>query len=165
MAGVGAPAGAPARPRGVGQSQKISAGRNRSAEWWRVKALVSWRAVFLGVGGRSRSPEHQPRETTMSPQRALTIEAMILAGLATGSRRRTYGRPGNWPRTTGARRTNLARKRCAATYSTSAGAAWPAARSRLPRYGLQFFFCRTFGRVWALFGGKKHRLAVAEAAA
>jgi len=35
----------------------------------------------------------------------------------------------------------------------------------IARYGLQFFFCHTLGRAWGVFGGKKDRLAAAEAAA
>ena len=33
------------------------------------------------------------------------------------------------------------------------------------QYGLRFFFRHTLGRAWGLFGGKKDRLATAEAAA
>jgi hypothetical protein len=36
---------------------------------------------------------------------------------------------------------------------------------RIARFGLQFFYVRTLGRVWELFGEKKDRLAAAEAAA
>jgi hypothetical protein len=36
---------------------------------------------------------------------------------------------------------------------------------QIARYGLQFLFYQTLGRVWELFGGKKDRLATAEAAA
>jgi hypothetical protein len=36
---------------------------------------------------------------------------------------------------------------------------------QIARYGLQFLFCQTLGRAWELFGGKKDRLATAEAAA
>jgi hypothetical protein len=32
-------------------------------------------------------------------------------------------------------------------------------------YGLRFFYQHTLGRVWGLFGGKKDRLATAEATA
>jgi len=35
----------------------------------------------------------------------------------------------------------------------------------IARAGLRFFFCQTLGRAWDLFGGKKDRLAAAEAAA
>jgi hypothetical protein len=38
-------------------------------------------------------------------------------------------------------------------------------RFRIARFGLQFFYCRTLGRVWELFGEKKDLLAAAEAAA
>jgi hypothetical protein len=36
---------------------------------------------------------------------------------------------------------------------------------QIAQYGLQFFYCQTLGRAWELFGGKKARLAAAEAAA
>ena len=35
----------------------------------------------------------------------------------------------------------------------------------IARAGLRFLFCQTLGRAWGLFGGKKDRLAAAEAAA
>ena len=36
---------------------------------------------------------------------------------------------------------------------------------QIARYGLQFFYGNTLGRVWALFGGKKDHFAATEAAA
>jgi hypothetical protein len=91
----------------------------------------------------------------MTPQRAQMIEAMILAGLSAGTREE-YVR---------------AVRRLAAYYRRSPdqlneeevrqylldlrkrGVA--RGTFQIVRYGLQFFFCRTLGRDWGLFGGKK----------
>jgi len=101
----------------------------------------------------------------MSPLRARMIEDMILAGLAEGTRQNYVG----------------AVRRIAAFYRRSPDQLSEedvraylielrrrgAARGtfQVARYGLQFFFCRTLGRVWELFGGKKDCRAAAEAAA
>ncbi|HSZ89478.1 MAG TPA: site-specific integrase [Acetobacteraceae bacterium] len=100
----------------------------------------------------------------MTPQRAQMLEAMILAGLSEGTQ-------GEYVR---------AVRRLAAYYRRSPDQLIEeevrhyllelrqrgVARGtfQIARYGLQFFFCRTLGRGWELFGGKKDRLAAAEAA-
>jgi hypothetical protein len=101
----------------------------------------------------------------MSPQRALMIEAMILAGLAKGTQEAYvravrqlaayYRRAPDQLGEEEVRRYLLALRQRGVARGTF----------QIARYGLQFFFCRTLGRVWALFGEKKHRLAAAEAAA
>ena len=101
----------------------------------------------------------------MSPLRARMIEDMILAGLAEGTQR-DYVRA--------VRQLAAAYRRSPDQLSEEEVRAYllglrrrGAARGtfQIARYGLQFFFCHTLGRVWELFGGKKDRLAAAEAAA
>ena len=101
----------------------------------------------------------------MSPQRARMIDDMILAGLAEGTRklyvqavRRLAAHDRRPPDLLseeevrsyllGLRQQGVAR----GTFQTS-------------HYGLRFLYQHTLGRAWALFGGKKDRLATAEAAA
>jgi Phage integrase, N-terminal SAM-like domain len=100
----------------------------------------------------------------MTPQRAQMIDAMVLAGLSEGTQ-------GEYAR---------AVRRLAAYYRRSPDQLteedvrhYPlelrqrgVARGtfQIARYALQFFFCRTLGLGWELFGGKKDRLAAAEAA-
>jgi Phage integrase, N-terminal SAM-like domain len=101
----------------------------------------------------------------MSPQRARMIDDMILAGLAEGTRKlyvqAVRGLAAHYRRSPdflseeevrsylpGLRQRGMAR----GTFRTS-------------HYGLRFFYQHTLGRGWELFGGKKDRLAAAEAAA
>ncbi len=101
----------------------------------------------------------------MSPQRVRMIEDMILAGLAERTRklyvqavRRLAAHYRRSPDLLseeevrsyllGLRQGGVAR----GTFQTS-------------HYGLRFLYQHTLGRAWALFGGKKDRLATAEAAA
>ena len=101
----------------------------------------------------------------MSPQRALMIEAMILAGLSEGTQEAYvravrqlaayYRRAPDQLSEEEVRRHLLDLRQRGVARGTF----------QIARYGLQFFFCRTLGRVWALLGEKKHRLAAAEAAA
>ena len=110
------------------------------------------------VGGRCRSPEHQPRETAMSPQRARMIEDMILAGLAAGDAARL---PPGGP-AAGRVLPSLAgpaqRRRCPGLPARPAPARRGARDVPDRPYGLRFLFRETLGRDWALFGEKKHRL-------
>jgi len=101
----------------------------------------------------------------MSPQRTLMIEAMILAGLAEGTQgayvravrqlAAYYRRSPDQLSEDEVRRYLLDLRQRGVARGTF----------QIARYGLQFFFCRTLGRVWELFGEKKDRLAAAEAAA
>jgi Phage integrase, N-terminal SAM-like domain len=101
----------------------------------------------------------------MSPQRTLMIEAMILAGLSEGTQEAYvravrqlaayYRRAPDQLSEEEVRRYLLDLRQRGVARGTF----------KIARYGLQFFFCRTLGRVWALFGEKKDRLAAAEAAA
>jgi len=101
----------------------------------------------------------------MSPQRTLMIEAMILAGLAEGTQEAYvravrqlaayYRRSPDQLSEDEVRRYLLDLRQRGVARGTF----------QIARYGLQFFFCRTLGRVWELFGEKKDRLAAAEAAA
>jgi hypothetical protein len=101
----------------------------------------------------------------MSPQRTLMIEAMILAGLAEGTQEAYvravrqlaayYRRSPDQLSEDEVRRYLLDLRQRGVARGTF----------QIARYGLQFFFCRTLGRVWKLFGEKKDRLAAAEAAA
>jgi hypothetical protein len=101
----------------------------------------------------------------MSPQRVRMIEDMILAGLARGTQKlyvqavrrlaAHYRRPPDQlseeevrSYLLGLRQRGVAR----GTFQTS-------------HYGLRFYYQHTLGRAWGLFGGKKDRLATAEAAA
>jgi hypothetical protein len=101
----------------------------------------------------------------MSPQRARMIDDMILAGLAQGTQkiyiqavRRLAAHYHRSPDLLseeqvrsyllGLRQRGVAR----GTFQTS-------------HYGLRFFYRHTLGCAWELFGGKKDRLAAAEAAA
>jgi Phage integrase, N-terminal SAM-like domain len=101
----------------------------------------------------------------MSPLRTRMIEDMTLAGLAGGTQQ-VYARAvrrlaAHYHRSPdllseeevrsyllGLRQRGVAR----GTFKTS-------------QYGLRFFYHRTLGRAWGLFGEKKDRLATAEAAA
>ena len=101
----------------------------------------------------------------MSPLRARMIEDMILAGLAEGTQRNYvravrqltayYRRTPDQLSEEEVRRYLLELRRRGVARGTF----------QIARYGLQFFYSQTLGRVWALFGGKKDRLAAAEAAA
>jgi site-specific recombinase XerD len=101
----------------------------------------------------------------MTPQRARMIEDMTLAGLAQGTQQ-VYAQAvrqlaAHYRRAPdqlneeevrayllGLRERGVAR----GTFKTS-------------QYGLRFFYQHTMGQTWDLFGGKKDRLATAEAAA
>jgi hypothetical protein len=117
------------------------------------------------VAGVVACQDIQPRETTMSPLRARMIEDMILAGLAEGTqtnyvravRQLTayYRRAPDQLSEEEVRRYLL--------YLRQRGAA--RGTFQIARFGLQFFYGNTLGRVWTLFGGKKDRLAAAKAAA
>jgi len=101
----------------------------------------------------------------MSPLRARMIEDMILAGLAEGTREAYvravrqlaafYRRSPDQLSEEEVRRYLLELPRRGAARGTF----------QIARAGLRFFLGDTLGRVWALFGGKKARLAAAEAAA
>jgi hypothetical protein len=134
-------------------------GRNGFAE-------VEWIGeCILSEGGQGCPSELQRKETTMSPLRARMIEDMTLAGLAEGTQRvyvqAVRGVTAHYRRSPdllseeevrgyllGLRQRGVAR----GTFQTS-------------RYGLRFFYHHTLDRAWALFGGKKDRLATTEAAA
>jgi Phage integrase, N-terminal SAM-like domain len=120
---------------------------------------------ILSEGGQGCPSELQRKETTMSPLRARMIEDMTLAGLAEGTQRvyvqAVRGVTAHYRRSPdllseeevrgyllGLRQRGVAR----GTFQTS-------------RYGLRFFYHHTLDRAWALFGGKKDRLATTEAAA
>ncbi len=101
----------------------------------------------------------------MSPLRARMIEDMILAGLAEGTQKNYvravrqlaayYRRTPDQLSEEEVRRYLLDLRRRGVARGTF----------QIARYGLQFFYGNTLGRVWALFGGKKDRLAASEAAA
>ena len=141
-------------------------GRNGFAEASWVKAGVTWLEVSLGLAGVVLPRRYiQPRETTMSPLRARMIEDMILAGLAEGTRQSYvravrqltafYRRAPDQLSEEEVRRYLLGLRQRGVARGTF----------QIARYGLQFFYCHTLGRVWELFGEKKDRLAAAEAAA
>ena len=129
-------------------------------------AGVTWLEVSLGLAGVVLPRRYiQPRETTMSPLRARMIEDMILAGLAEGTRQSYvravrqltafYRRAPDQLSEEDVRRYLLGLRQRGVARGTF----------QIARYGLQFFYCHTLGRVWELFGEKKDRLAAAEAAA
>jgi hypothetical protein len=101
----------------------------------------------------------------MSPLRTRMIEDMILAGLAEGTRQ-AYLRA-VWQLTAFYRRSpDLLSEEEVRHYLLDLRQRGVARGTfQIARYGLQFFFRHTLGRVWELFGGKKDRLATAEAAA
>jgi hypothetical protein len=101
----------------------------------------------------------------MSPLRTRMIEDMILAGLAEGTRR-IYIQA--------VRRLATHYRRSPDQLSEEEVRAFlldlrqrGVARGTFQtcHYGLRFFYQHTLGRAWGLFGGKKDRLATAEAAA
>ena len=101
----------------------------------------------------------------MSPLRARMIDDMILAGLADGTRQSYvravrqlaafYRRAPDQLSEEEVRAYLLALRRRGAARGTF----------EIARAGLRFLFANTLGRAWDLFGGKKDRLAAAEAAA
>ena len=101
----------------------------------------------------------------MSPLRARRIEDMILAGLAEGTHKH-YVRAVR-QLTAYYRRTpdQLSEEevRHYLLHLRQRGVA--RGTFQIARYGLQFFYGKTLGEVWALFGGKKALFATAEAAA
>ena len=150
----------------LGTSCVALVGRNGFAEASWVKAGVTWLEVSLGLAGVVLPRRDiQPRETTMSPLRARMIEDMILAGLAEGTRQSYvravrqltafYRRAPDQLSEEEVRRYLLGLRQRGVARGTF----------QIARYGLQFFYCHTLGRVWELFGEKKDRLAAAEAAA
>lgn len=157
--------GQPSNLRNVGlKSLAILVGRNGFAE--DAGSEVDWIGeCILSEGGQGCPSELQRKETTMSPLRARMIEDMTLAGLAEGTQRvyvqAVRGVTAHYRRSPdllseeevrgyllGLRQRGVAR----GTFQTS-------------RYGLRFFYHHTLDRAWALFGGKKDRLATTEAAA
>jgi len=144
--------------------RKSTVGRNGFAE--DAGSEVEWIGeCILSEGGQGCPSELQRKETTMSPLRARMIEDMTLAGLAEGTQRvyvqAVRGVTAHYRRSPdllseeevrgyllGLRQRGVAR----GTFQTS-------------RYGLRFFYHHTLDRAWALFGGKKDRLATTEAAA
>jgi Phage integrase, N-terminal SAM-like domain len=140
------------------RAQDISVGRNGFAE--DAGSEVEWIGeCILSEGGQGCPSELQRKETTMSPLRARMIEDMTLAGLAEGTQRvyvqAVRGVTAHYRRSPdllseeevrgyllGLRQRGVAR----GTFQTS-------------RYGLRFFYHHTLDRAWALFGGKKDRLA------
>ena len=118
------------------------------------------------AGGRDIARRQmQPRETTMTPLRARMIEDMILAGLAEGTREAYVGAVRQfaafyrrWPD-----QLSEAEVRACLLDLRRRGAA--RGTFQIARAGLRFFFADRLGRVWGVFGGKKARLAAAEAAA
>jgi hypothetical protein len=101
----------------------------------------------------------------MSPLRTRMIEDMTLAGLAIGTQkiyiyavRRLAGYYRRSPD-----RLSEEEVRAYLLGLRQNGAA--RGTFTISQYGLRFFYCHTLGRVWELFGGKKARLAAAEAAA
>src|SRR3954451_4245819 len=101
----------------------------------------------------------------MSPQRQRMIEAMILAGLSEGTQA-AYLRA-VWQLAKHYRRApdqlNEEEVRAYLLDLRQRGVA--RGTFEIARAGLRFFFCPTLGRAWDLFGGKKDRLAAAEATA
>jgi Phage integrase, N-terminal SAM-like domain len=147
-----------------GLGRETAVGRNGFAE--DAGSEVDWIGeCILSEGGQGCPSELQRKETTMSPLRARMIEDMTLAGLAEGTQRvyvqAVRGVTAHYRRSPdllseeevrgyllGLRQRGVAR----GTFQTS-------------RYGLRFFYHHTLDRAWALFGGKKDRLATTEAAA
>jgi hypothetical protein len=121
--------------------------------------------VSFGWRAQVARRDIQPRETTMSPQRQQMIQAMTLAGLSAGTQA-AYLRA-VWHLAKYYRRApdQLSEEEVRAYLLDLRQRGVARGTFQIARFGLQFFFCHTLGRTWELFGGKKDRLAPAEAAA
>jgi hypothetical protein len=101
----------------------------------------------------------------MSPLRERMIEDMTLAGLVQGTQKH-YVRA-VWQLTAFYRRSpdQLSEEEVRRYLLDLRGRGVARGTFRLAVFGLRFFYGHTLGRAWELFGGKKDRLAAAEAAA
>jgi len=101
----------------------------------------------------------------MSPQRARMIDDMILAGLAEETRK-VYVRAVRQLAAHYHRSPDLLSEEEVRNYLLGLRQRGVARGTfQIGHYGLRFFYQHTLGRGWELFGGKKDRLATAEAAA
>jgi integrase/recombinase XerD len=101
----------------------------------------------------------------MSPQRAQMIDDMILAGLAEGTRK-LYVQAVRRLDAHYHRSPDLLSEEEVRNYLLGLRQRGvPRGTCQTGHYGLRFFYQHTLGRGWKLFGGKKDRLATAEASA